>query len=743
MRGPSGRGVLIAACTIAALGALLTPARAAAAPVTAAPPHPVVTSPNNLAPALANTALAGALSQGIVGDSPCSAYPYGSVVIPGSRWAAGLGNLVALDGATFDVKSNWDGVSCVRGQDSSDTWDPWGLDYQCTQLAVRAADIEWAESPRSWGAAGWNGNAYNMFDVASRLPNPLVAVPNGSGKLPNPGDILVWGATGGDPTGHVAVVERVDTSAQMVWFVSQNSYYSEYGVSYSGTTLDPGSHFGLPLRGWLDDPRPARGLVARSDGQSGYRLDGWGGVLPFGGAPDVSITGYWPNWDIARGIALAPNQQSGYVLDGWGGVHPFGGAPPITAPAYWKGWDIARGIVLRSDGVSGYVLDGWGGVHPFGGAPAVAITGWWPGHDLARGIALRPDGVSGYVLDGYGGIHPFGGAPAVTGSSYWNGWDIARAITIAGDGTNPMFPANSGWVLDGWGGVHPFGGAPTVTFTKSPYFPGHDTARGIAYAPLFNRGLTVNDTSAPAPFSVGGAARAVALRSDGSSGYVLDGWGGVHPFGGAPALTIPFGWPGWDIVRAIVLRPDGVSGYVVDAWGGFHPFGGAPPIAAPKYWPGQDMVRGVLLRSDGASGYVLDADGNVWAFGGAPAVTASRTWTTDTARGFALRSDGASGYVVDKYGYLWPFGGAPSLAGPPPWSQDTARGLALLTDSSGYVLDDQGGVNPFGGAPAVAGAPVWSGDDVARALVIAGSSTPSSAHGVVAYIDGSVAGFSS
>ena len=98
--------------------------------------------------------------------------------------------------------------------------------------------------------------------------------------------------------------------------------------------------------------------------------------------------------------------NSGYVLDGFGGLHPVGGAEPASA-GYWVGWDIARGVVLLPSSTqaapAGYVLDGWGGVHPFGAAPTVAVEGYFYGWDIARGSALDPDGPGGYVLDGWGG----------------------------------------------------------------------------------------------------------------------------------------------------------------------------------------------------------------------------------------------------------------------------------------------------------------------------------------------------
>src|ERR1700686_564803 len=102
MRVGSGRGIFMAAVTAAALG---EPggqppggANAAAAPAAA---HSSSPAPR--------TALSGTLSRGIVGRTACNSYTYGSTIIPGTQWAGGLGNAVGPDGATFDVKSNWNG----------------------------------------------------------------------------------------------------------------------------------------------------------------------------------------------------------------------------------------------------------------------------------------------------------------------------------------------------------------------------------------------------------------------------------------------------------------------------------------------------------------------------------------------------------------------------------------------------------------------------------------------------------
>ena len=49
----------------------------------------------------------------------------------------------------------------------------------------------------------------------------------------------------------------------------------------------------------------------------------------------------------------------------------------------------------------------------------------------------------------------------------------------------------------------------------------------------------------------------------------------------AAAPAVPSGtpyWPGWDIARAVSITPDGHSGFVLDGFGGLHGFG----IGAPK-----------------------------------------------------------------------------------------------------------------------------------------------------------------
>ncbi|MHB8614421.1 MAG: hypothetical protein ACYDAL_18685 [Candidatus Dormibacteraceae bacterium] len=79
------------------------------------------------------------------------------------------------------------------------------------------------------------------------------------------------------------------------------------------------------------------------------------------------------------------------------------------------------------------------------------------------------------------------------------------------------------------------------------------------------------------------------LLPDSLGGYVLDGWGGLHPFGNAPAISNFSYWPNWDIARLLVLAVwsshTNPAGWTLDGWGGIHPFGSAPAIAGFAYWP--------------------------------------------------------------------------------------------------------------------------------------------------------------
>jgi hypothetical protein len=263
-----------------------------------------------------------------------------------------------------------------------------------------------------------------------------------------------------------------------------------------------------------------------------------------------------------------------------------------------------------------YTLDAYGGVNP-DDSPPVESAAYWVGWKIARAAHNRPGAISpqsGLILDGYGGLHPYGRPLLVNAPAYWSGWDIARAFAFLPDGSG-------GYVLDGYGGLHAFS---VDRFGQ----------RGFAVA----NGLPPPTQGGPY-WSGWDIARKVVVFDDGTGGYVLDGFGGVNPFGiGQPAPPRPVRtgyWPGWDIAHDIVLIPGTHSGYVMDGYGGLHPF--APPgqalppsFQAAPYWPGWDIARAVwLLPSSTLSqpaGYLLDGYGGVHALGSAPPVSPTPYW---------------------------------------------------------------------------------------------------------------------
>jgi hypothetical protein len=131
---------------------------------------------------------------------------------------------------------------------------------------------------------------------------------------------------------------------------------------------------------------------------------------------------------------------TGYTLDGYGGIHPFGGAPAITLPAYWPGKDMADSIMgwtaSPAGAPGGWVLDREGGVHAFGSAPALTPSARWPGWDIARGFGGSGAG------SGSGSFEQVILAPEPvtdTWGTYFNQRDARWAATTVGPSPFPVW----------------------------------------------------------------------------------------------------------------------------------------------------------------------------------------------------------------------------------------------------------------------------------------------------------------
>ncbi|MBV9101209.1 MAG: C39 family peptidase [Candidatus Dormibacteraeota bacterium] len=465
----------------------------------------------------------------------------------------------------------------------------------------------------------------------------------------------------------------------------------------------------------------AHTVAASAPTQGGVVLDRYGGLRTFGGASlDTSGAGRW-SWDIARAVTLAPS-GGGWTLDGWGGAHPFGGAPALTGLPYWYGWDIARALVVLPDGHSGYVLDGWGTIHQFGGAPALSGEPFWQGQDMARGLDVHldssgtPDG--GAVLDAAGGLHPFGTYPySLTAPPSYPGRDmyvglhdvgghvyavgrfgIVTEVTTGGS----LAPDWSGYadsgaddgirdvVLAGATG----GGAQPVSFMARYAWQQATGPRGGAvldgYGGLHPFGGLSLDMAGASYWPNWDIARSVALMPGGAGGWTLDAWGGIHPFGAAPALSGYPVWHGWDIARALVVNPDGHSGYEMDAYGGLHPFGGAPQLNGAPYWSGWYIATGLVVHYDSAGtpdgGWTLDAWGGTHNFGAAPAAPGPQYWAGRLMYIGLHATYGGDMYAIGRWGPVSATTGEnfrPWWSGYSDWgSWDILRDIALVGDDS-------------------------------------------------------------
>ena len=325
--------------------------------------------------------------------------------------------------------------------------------------------------------------------------------------------------------------------------------------------------------------------------------------------------------------------------------------------------------------------------------------------------------------------------------------------TVCSDPANPAvkpcFNVDSTTLLTVWVPTAPGGTVADITATNAGGTSVTSAADQFRYLPFDQ--LLVMDAygalhsipasgSTPALFGTFRIARAVAMLPNGTGGYILDGWGGPHPFGTALPTNGAAYWPGWDIARGIVLVPDGIGGaiggYVLDGWGGMHPFGiggNALPrkITVGPFWNGWDIARGVVINRAGDGGYILDGWGGIHPFAvlGAAvpaAITVQAYWSGfDIARSITLGADNASGYTLDGWGGIHPYGTGSNQ--PPPvaisgyWNGwDIARAIVIQPGQTaqGWTLTTWGSLHPFGGAAPLDTGAGTPGQDINRALAV-------------------------
>jgi hypothetical protein len=219
-------------------------------------------------------------------------------------------------------------------------------------------------------------------------------------------------------------------------------------------------------------------------------------------------------------VAVNPNNtDQRYILWGNGRIDALGGAVPVTGQKTW--YDrfeppaVALHITNWTTG-AGYMLEYRGGFEPFNGAPNL---GAGPEYYTVAGIprtaspyirryvdwSWDPAGTGqGYVLDQYGQLLQFGGATAPPRTGPMWTWPAAKKLVMR------WTPSKLGIILDLYGGLHDEFGLTSFPGGFAPVA----YAKGMDYA----RDIVVTDWAVP-------------------SGYTLNLYGGVYPFGSATSVA--------------------------------------------------------------------------------------------------------------------------------------------------------------------------------------------------------------
>jgi surface antigen len=431
--------------------------------------------------------------------------PFGTVLIPGSQWAG-------ADAALGDLNVYSDGTQ-IRDQQGA-----FGLQYECTELVQRWAHYKFGE-PAIWPIS----KAADMWTVGPTLPVPLWQNPNGGARPPQHGDILVFAATAGNPTGHVAIVSAV--TATTVTVVEQNFTVNgiptgQWTWSMNGTTVAPLG--GDPVVGWLRSgspppPGPTRPVLTSSpstavtpDGstqtvfwkgadshlwEAWYTRGSWHGPADFTSlgtllsSPSVAITKagsiqtvFWQGVNHHLYEAWYTGSWHGPAdwTAAWGGLGPLSSAPSTVTTSdgsqmvFWRGPDNRLWEAWYTQGTWHGPID-LQSVGALASAPSVTVTPdgrtqrvFWKGTDGLLTEAWFTGRWNGPLQ--FGNFGAVASAPSVTvtpdGSTqlvFWQGTDNhLHEAWFARSWNGPV-----DWTNAAFRGTGPLASAPSATVTTN------------------------------------------------------------------------------------------------------------------------------------------------------------------------------------------------------------------------------------------------------------------------------------
>ncbi len=302
------------------------------------------------------------------------------------------------------------------------------------------------------------------------------------------------------------------------------------------------------------------------------------------------------------------------VMDGFGGFHPAGNAPDLlNKESFYPGFDIVRDFEILPDNSGVVAVDGYGAsiVLPFPGASPklkgslqeidrTILPPFTPGLDQYTALVTTADSAGYWVMNDSGQIFGVGsGLPA--GATEALLFDLALDLTP--DATSGVNRGVDFAVVENASGVQAI---VVLTAYGAQLVPAGDVSViGLQMA----EGQVTGDGTYGAPFFGWDIARDIDLEPNGQGYMILDGFGGIHPVGGAraqydaaflngprPGMPAEAGghvYFGWDVAEKIDYTSDGLGLIMLDAFGGVH-FDGSIAPAYGAYF-NFDIARDVEL----------------------------------------------------------------------------------------------------------------------------------------------------
>lgn len=316
----------------------------------------------------------------------------------------------------------------------------WGvLEWECVELSMRWMYEAWGVEPYPANGSGvvWNYAATKASFNPSG-PN-LEAIPNnGAGPLPQPGDVLSFGATTED--GHTAVVTNVDVDASgsgTVTILEENASSTGWdSVPVSDRVL--GGYDG-GVSGWLHNPgyTPVTEVTPSS-----YVMGNFSGSGP----ADVGAIIGGSTWVMpSTGSSLDPATM-------WSTHASVGNGPTLVGDVTGDGRDdlVTTGAngtwVSLSTGTGFQAQQQWSS-QPFLGTQATLLADL-TGNGRDDLVAVNDNDVMVMLSTG-SGFSP----PVEWSSTAFSGTQATLAGDVTGDGMDDLIAVNSGstWVLPSTG----------------------------------------------------------------------------------------------------------------------------------------------------------------------------------------------------------------------------------------------------------------------------------------------------